>query len=406
MRHTIYCKKNLNAGYIQNLKADSDLQITDAALPGLQLRYSSKTGRKVYYLWYRVRGTRQQRNMKLGSSIEFTLADIRSLAVKLKKDVSMGLDPQIACRERAKDAAEKESMRKKVKEVAPLFLEKHCKVNNRPTTYLAHEGYFRNHILPLIGEKYIGDLELGAIQDTYDKVKNSGTASLGDHIMRVLSSFLNWCEKYKYRPINSNPCRHVQKAKIPRFKPTLLDRNGYGRLLAALDEALEIGRYSPQAILALKALALTGCRCSEITDLEHDELDLENGYLHLNKRKTDFFDVPLSEPAIEVIRCALSICKSKRYVFHSSIDRDKPVVDLRTVFWWALERAGLPHMRIHDLRHSFATMATSIGEDIRTLKDVLGHTKITTTEIYAHTTSSAARRVANNTANAIMAEKN
>jgi len=46
MRHTIYCKKNLNAGYIQNLKADSDLQITDAALPGLQLRYSSKTGRK------------------------------------------------------------------------------------------------------------------------------------------------------------------------------------------------------------------------------------------------------------------------------------------------------------------------------------------------------------------------
>jgi sortase (surface protein transpeptidase) len=59
-------------------------------------------------------------------------------------------------------------------------------------------------------------------------------------------------------------------------------------------------------------------------------------------------------------------------------------------------------MRVHDLRHSFATMATSIGEDIRTIKDVLGHTTITTTEIYAHTTNSAARKTANNVAAAIL----
>lgn len=58
-------------------------------------------------------------------------------------------------------------------------------------------------------------------------------------------------------------------------------------------------------------------------------------------------------------------------------------------------------MRIHDLRHSFATLATSIGEDIRILKDVLGHTKITTTEIYAHASSVAARRNANNVASKI-----
>lgn len=154
--------------------------------------------------------------------------------------------------------------------------------------------------------------------------------------------------------------------------------------------------------MALKALALTGCRCGEITELEHDELDLENGYLRLKKRKTDFFDVPLGDAAIDVIRDALHVCKSKRYVFHSPQDHNKPIVALRPAFWWALERAGLPRMRIHDLRHSFATMATAIGEDIRTLKDVLGHTKITTTEIYAHTNSSAARRTANNVADAIV----
>ena len=74
---------------------------------------------------------------------------------------------------------------------------------------------------------------------------------------------------------------------------------------------------------------------------------------------------------------------------------------LRKAFWWALDRAELPRMRIHDLRHSFATLATSMGEDIRILKDVLGHTKITTTEIYAHASSNAARRTANNVASMI-----
>jgi len=101
--------------------------------------------------------------------------------------------------------------------------------------------------------------------------------------------------------------------------------------------------------------------------------------------------------------CDRFVYPSVALLFLICTDHTRPISDLRKVFWWALERAKLPHMRIHDLRHSFATMATSIGEDIRVLKDVLGHTKITTTEIYAHTTNSAARQTANNVASAIMA---
>jgi len=402
MRHTIYCKKNLNSGYIQNLRADSDLQITDAALLGLQLRYYAKTKRKVFYLWYRVKGTGRQRNMKLGTSLEYTLGDVRAIAIKLKREIAEGHDPQILRRERSQKLAAEEQLRKKVKQLVPEFLERHSKVNNRETTYRSAVGYFKNHILPHIGDKFIGDMDRAAVQDLYDKVKNYSTHATGDHMMRILSSFLNWCEKYNYRTINTNPCRHVTNAKIPKFKPTILDAAGYGRLMRALDDAMMGDRFSPQAALAIKTLALTGCRCGEITDLEHTELDLDNGFLRLTKRKTDMLDVPLGAAAIDVIRKALSICKSKKYVFHSPINCDRPIRDLRKVFIWALNRAELPPMRIHDLRHSFATMATSIGEDIRTLKDVLGHTKITTTEIYAHTTGKAARQVANNTADAIM----
>lgn len=402
MQQTIYSKKNLTTGFVKNLRSPTNLFITDTALPGLRLRYSAATGRKIFYLWYRVKGTGQQRNMRLGSIEEFSLLDIRVRAVELRKDISGGLDPQIAQRERAREAAEKEARRKKVKDLTPIFLEKHCKENNRPKTYLAHEGLARLHINPMMGDKMIDEIDLAFIQDAYDKLKNTKSIACADHVMRLLSTFLNWCEKYNYRAVNSNPCHLVRKAKAPKFKPKVLDLEGYGKLFAALDDALEIGTYSPQPILALKAIALTGCRSGEITNLEKDELDLEHGYLRLNKRKTDFLDVPLGEPAIEVIQQALKVCKSARYIFHSPIDHTKPLKDLRKIFCWALDKAGLPRMRVHDLRHSFATLATGIGEDIRILKDVLGHTKITTTEIYAHTSNVTARRTANNVANAIV----
>ena len=402
MTQTQYLKRNLNAGYLRNLRSDTDLQITDAALPGLQLRYSAKTGRKVFYLWYRVKGTTRQRNMKLGTTDEFSLSDIRTLAIKLKKDIASGLDPQIAQRHRAKENAEVEARRKRVKELTPIFLEKHCAENNRPKTLKEHESLLRLYINPMMGEKMIDEIDLAYVQDTYDKIKNNKTVACADHVLRLLSTFLNWCEKYNYRTLNSNPCRLVNKAKAPKFKHTILGLEEYWRLFDALDEALDVGTYAPQAVLAVKAIALTGCRSGEITNLEHDELDLENGFLRLNKRKTDAFDVPLGKPAIEIIRQALLICKSKQYVFHSPVDHTKPLVDLRRVFWWALDKADLPRMRIHDLRHSFASLATNIGEDIRTLKDVLGHTKITTTEIYTHTTGKAARKTADNVATAMV----
>lgn len=396
-------KKLLTPQYVDTLESDKDLQITDAAIIGLHLRYYARTGRKVYYMWYRMRGSRIQRHIWLGTADIFSIFDIRAKVVDYKRDIAEGIDPHEAMRDRMKKAQEQEVRRKRVKDVFPEFMEKHVKENNKKNTYKSNAGYFKNHIGPILGEKYIADVDLSMVQDMYNKIKNAGTASMGDHVMRLVSSFLTWCEKYNYRAINTNPCGRVQKAKIAKFKPTLLTLDGYGRLLNALDEALDNGQFSPQTILAIKMLMLTGCRCSEITDLEHDEIDWEHGYLRLKKRKTDFFDVPLGDPAIKVLTQALGVCKSKQYVFHSPKDRKRPLVDLRKPFTWALERAGLPHMRIHDLRHSFASMGITTGEDIRVMKDVLGHTKITTTEMYTHTTNSAARRTANNVASAIAA---
>ena len=320
--------------------------------------------------------------------------------MKYKEEVQAGLDPLAERRDRVKSVIAAEARRKKIRDLTPVFLERHCKINNRSKTYYAHECLMRVHINPMIGDRHIDEIDLPFLQDLYDKIRD--TKTIADHVFRLLSTFLNWCEKYNYRPLNSNPCHLVQKAKSPKMKHIILSVADYQKLFAAFGDAMRAQIYAPQAVLALKALALTGCRAGEITNLEREELDLENGYLHLNKRKTDAFDVPLGDAAIAVLRDALAICKSDRWVFHSPQDKDKPLVDLRRAFWWSLDRAGPPHMRIHDLRHSFASMATNIGGGIRNLKDVLGHTKITTTEIYAHTANQRVRQTATNTAAAIL----
>ena len=213
----------LTTGFLNKLKSDIDLQITDAAIPGLQCRYSAATDRKVFYLGYRVRGSYQQKHMKLGSLAEFSLNEIRARAIKTKQDIANGLDPQAEQRMRIKQNEMLEARRKQVQELTPIFMEKHCRENNRANTYRTNEALMRLYIIPYLGDKYIADIDLCTIQDMYDKIKNTKTIAVGLHVMRLLSTFLNWCEKYNYRTINSNPCHLVQKAKSTKINHTILD---------------------------------------------------------------------------------------------------------------------------------------------------------------------------------------
>lgn len=144
MQKTEYLRMALTPGYLKNLKSDRNQQVSDMVLPGLQFRYSARTGRKVFYLQYRVRGTRQQRHMRLGTLAEFTLGDIRGMALNLKREIANGHDPQIAQRQRAVEAAEREARRQKLKELAPIFLERHCRENNRANTYKSND-YILSH---------------------------------------------------------------------------------------------------------------------------------------------------------------------------------------------------------------------------------------------------------------------
>lgn len=402
MAKATYTRVNITETYLRGLRSPVDMTISDTATPGLHARYSAASGRSYFYIHYRTRFTRLQRNMKLGMLGDFSLKEIRHRAAKVRQQVCDGLDPLLELQKSITAEYERQKNDKKVGEAFPEFYDKHCKLHLNDDSVKYYESNFRIYILPRIADKRVSAIDTADIQDIYDLICKQRAVATADHVLACISVFLTWCEKYKYRALNSNPCRLVQKGKKKKLTYITLDIEGYKKLFCALDAGIKQNTYAEVAFLAIKALALTSCRCSEITDLEHDELDLENGYLRLKKRKTDSFNVPLGVPAVDVIRRALAVCKSDKYVFHSPRDTTRPIVDLRRAFWWALDKAGLPKMRIHDLRHSFATLAANMGENMQMLKEVLGHTRVSTTEIYAHTNNAAAKKTAQNVSSMIV----
>ena len=90
-----------------------------------------------------------------------------------------------------------------------------------------------------------------------------------------------------------------------------------------------------------------------------------------------------------------------KYVFPGIYDKDKSVDNIRKPFEWALKDAGLPHMRIHDLRHSFITMGANMGENMNAMKDAAGHSRLTTTEHYSHLAEAETFKAVNHITEAI-----
>ena len=151
-----------------------------------------------------------------------------------------------------------------------------------------------------------------------------------------------------------------------------------------LDEAVNGGAAPLAAVMAIRLLMLTGCRKSEILTLRRKDVDLAAGELHLGDAKTGPRAVQLSPTAVELLE-ALPRRKDSPWVFPGN-DRDGRLSagGLDRVWQAVRTRAGLQDVRMHDLRHSFASRALALGEPLPVIGKLLGHSDIETTARYAH----------------------
>ena len=223
--------------------------------------------------------------------------------------------------------------------------------------------------------------------------KDPGAARLS---MILLSAIFSFARARGLRV--DNPCSGVKRYK-PRNPERFLSAAEQVRLGEALAEAERAG-VNPTPIAVIRMLALTGARLGEIRCLRWSEIDFERACLRLPDSKTDYKVVPLGAAALELLAGRERLSE---YVFPSEVKIGHPIADISYVWEPIRKAARLPGVRIHDLRHSFASNIVNAGGSLPVIGALLGHRNVATTARYAHLDRDPVRLVADRAAGSIAA---
>ena len=197
----------------------------------------------------------------------------------------------------------------------------------------------------------------------------------------MLSRMYVLAEAWGLAPPGSNPCHGVRRYRR-RPRERFLTHEEFRRLGRVLRDLEADGSVWPSTIAAIHLLMLTGCRKSEILDLRWDDVELTASELRLKDAKAGPRMVHLTAPVLAVLK-GLPRSPGKACVFSGPRGgNQEPYFNL---CWRRIRaRAGLDDLRIHDLRHSYASRALALGEGLPTIGKLLGHSKVSTTARYAH----------------------
>ncbi|MDE0418452.1 MAG: tyrosine-type recombinase/integrase [bacterium] len=340
--------------------------IRDTDLKGFGVRLYP-TGRKCFFIHSQHEGKRIWKIV--GDAVSLSLEDAKAKAQSM-----------LAASRNGTSAA---SERILFEEVAEEVFRRYGR-NWKPRTLAVNRGYLANQILPWFRGRPIVDITASDVREWFASLH--GTPVAADRSAPVLSVIMVQAEAYGYREEGSNPCKGIRRYR----------RKGRERFLSA-EEIRRLGRMlrcheaiAPIQVAIIRLLLLTGCRSSEIVTLRWTEY--RDGHLHLADSKTGPRTVWLSSPARTILDRQP---RSSLWIFPSN--RTGKSVHMYTVgrFWRHLRsEAGLHDVRLHDLRHTYASIAVMTGENILTVGRLLGHNDPGTTLKYTHLADDAVAKVA------------
>ena len=341
------------------------------------------SGKKVYIVKYRHRGRAVKTT--IGPHGPVTPADARARAAEIITAARTGRDPRAHGRYGAKSPTMDELVKRFLEEYVPA----HCK----PGTQEVYRSALEIHVVPRLGKRRVAEIERADMVALHHELR--ATPYQANRTIQILSRIFTLAEVWGLRPDGSNPCRHVKRFREEKRERFLSDAE-YGRLGAALKESEEEKLEPAPVIAAIRLLMLTGCRKSEILTLQWKHVDLEAGELRLPDSKTGAKVVHLGDPAISVLR-GLERHEGTPWVI-AGPKTGKPMSDLDYYWQRIRDRAKLEGVRIHDLRHSYASGGLLVGEGLPMIGKLLGHHHVHTTARYAHLANdplkSAANRIA------------
>jgi len=338
----------------------------DAAVPGFMVEVRS-TGGKTFYLRYRDAHGRE-RQFKIGSAHILTVSQARRKARAVLAEAILGHDPQ----------RQREELRS-IPTLAEFIDESYMPyAKNVKRSWQTDDTILRIHILQKFGALHLDEISNQAVADLLSRMRDQGYASgTVNRVLILLRFVFNLARKWGVPGATENPTAGLKTAPDV-CRERFLAREEVQRLLTALDTD-----ENRVAAFAIKLLLLTGARRNEITHAKWEHVNWHKRTLLVPRAKSGRpRSIHLNSAALDLLR-AIERTDGNPFIFPSPVT-GRPSPSLHFPWWRIRERAGLLDVRLHDLRHSFASFLVNQGVSLYVVQGLLGHTQARTTQRYAH----------------------
>ena len=350
----------------------------DIACKGLMLEVR-QTGGKTFYLRYRdFRG--KIRQLRLGDVRDISLAQARELAQRCRTQIAMGEDPT-EVKQQARHAP-----------TFAEFVEQHYfpYILTYKRSWMADKSLLKNHLLPRFGKRYMDEIVLeDAIKLQNDRRAAGAAPGSINRLLILMRYIFNLAIRWEASGVKVNPIKGI----------TLMEENNKRERYLSVDEAqrLYVTVCRSRNVMLkyiVPMLILTGARKREVLDARWEDFDLERRIWRIPLPKSgQARHVPLSDGALQLLR-ELPRRDACPYAF-ANPHTLKPYASVFFAWDTARKRAGLDEVRIHDLRHSFASLLINSGRSLYEVQNILGHSQVKTTQRYAHLANETLLEAAN-----------